>query len=59
MIFNSTSDIRIHILSYICQNIYYIAPKILEDHRTERRRKEEGMSLIEGLKALQDDMIME
>ena len=33
--------------------------KFLEDHRTERRRKEEGMSLIGGLKAPQNDLIME
>ena len=52
MIFKSKLDIIIHIISYICINIDYISPKLLEDHRTERRRKEEGMSLIGVLKAL-------
>ena len=52
MILNSKLDIIIHIISYICQ-------KFLEGHRTERRRKEEGMSLIGGLKDLQNDLIMD
>ena len=59
IIFNIKLDVIIQIISYICLNIHYIAPKLLEDHITERRRKEEGMSLIRGLKAIQDDMIME
>ena len=59
MIFKSTLYIIIHIRSYICLNIHYIAPKLLEGNRAERRRKEEGMSLIGSLKALQDDMIMD
>ena len=46
-------------MSYICLNTHYISPKLLEDHIIERRRKEEGMSLIRGLKALQADIIME
>ena len=56
MILKNKLYIIIHIISYICRNIHYISPKLLEDHRTERRRKEEGMSLIGGLKALQDDL---
>ena len=59
MIFKSKLDIIIHVKSYICLNIHYIAPKLLEDHRTKRRRQEEGMSLIGGLKALQDDLIID
>ena len=59
MILNSKLDISIHIRSYICRNFHYIAPNFLEGHRTERRRKEEGMSLIGGLKAFQADMIMD
>ena len=59
MILNSKLDISTHIISYICLNIHYIDPKLLEYHRTKRRRKEEGMSLIGGLKAFQDDLIMD
>ena len=59
MILNNTLYIRMHIISNVCRNIHYIAPKLLEGHIIERRRKEEGMSLIGGLKALQADLIME
>ena len=59
MILNSTLDIIIYTRLYLFQNIHYIDLKLLEDHRTERRRKEDGMSMIGGLKALQDDTIME
>ena len=45
MILKSKLDISIHIISYIFLNIHYIAPKLLEVHRIERR-KDEGMSLI-------------
>ena len=58
MILKNKLDIIIHIISYICLNIHYIAPKLLDDHRT-KMRQEEGMPLIGGLKAIQADLIME